>query len=305
MRIRTNEELEQINASLATYNENQWDFLGVIEQKAENYEYFNDMRDVSFDKPIKKVGNTIKTVLVTSVGVAAIAVIAIFLLIKGGVIGFKNQEYRDLQNASNVNMQDSVQVIQGEKASTDERLAINNQLSNYLTILQQQSGYSSLDNITKDSHFNNTYTDFTNQIQSSFDLNDCYARSLKAFGSYIRLKSVDEVIIEPNSGEYYAYIQVYYPAEIDIKDYVNANRYSYTKYFTTAESLDTANVMRYMLENLTVAKFTSKQTKYIQIRLVKQDNQFIIVDDSVFTELAIQGYSYCIDEIIKVLRNVN
>lgn len=305
MKIRTNEELEQINASLATYNENQWDFLGVIEQKAENYEYFNDMRDVSFDKPIRKAAHTLRTVICTAVGVLLIAAFALFLLYKGGVIGLSDKAYQDVKDATNINQQDTLQVIKGEKASTDDRLAINNQLSNYLTILQQQSGYSSLDNITKDSHFNNTYIDFTNKIQSSFDLNDCYARSLKAFGSYIRLKSVDEVVIEPNTGEYYAYIQIYYPAEIDVKDYVNANRYSYTKYFTTAESLDTANVMRYMLDNLAVSKFASKQSKYIQVRLVKKDNQFIIVDDSVFTELAMQGYSYCIDEIIKVLRNVN
>lgn len=305
MKIRTKEELEQINASLATYSENQWDFLGVVEQKAENYEYFNDMRDVSFDKPIRKTAHTLRTVICTAVGVLLIAALALFLLYKGGVIGLSDKAYQDVKGAANINQQAELQVIKGDKASTDERVAVNNQISNYLATLQQQGGYSSLDNIVKDSNFNNTYTNYTDQIQSSFDLNDCYARALRAFGSYIRLKSVDEVIIEPGTGEYYAYIQVYYPAEYDVKDYVNANRYAYTKHFTSVNSLDTASVMRYMLDNLAVAKFSPSTSKYIQVRLIKQDGQFILVDDSVFTELAIQGYTECVEQIMNILRNVN
>lgn len=305
MKIRTKEELEQINANLATYSENQWDFLGVIEQKAENYEYFNDMRDVSFDKPIRKTVQTIKIVICMTIGVLAIIALALFLLYKGGVIGISDNSYQEVKEAANINQQDTLQIIKGDKASTDERVAINNQISNYLATLQQQGGYSSLDNIVKDSNFNNTYTNYTNQMQSSFDLNDCYARALRAFGSYIKLKSVDEVIIEPNTGEYYAYIQVYYPSEYDVKDYVNANRYAYTKHFTSVNSLDTASVMRYMLDNLAVAKFTPSTSKYIQVRLIKQDGQFILVDDSVFTELAIQGYTECIEQIMNILRNVN
>lgn len=305
MKIRTKEELEQINASLATYNENQWDFLGVVEQKAENYEYFNDMRDVSFDKPIRNASYTIRIVLLTALGVLFITALALFLLYKGGLIGLSDKAYQEVKEAANINEQDTLQVIKGDKASTDERLAVNNLLSNYLATLQQQGGYSFLDTIVKDSNFNSTYTNYTNQIQSSFDLNDCYARALRAFGSYIKLKSVDEVIIEPSTGEYYAYIQIYYPSELDVKDYVNANRYAYTKYFTSANSLDTASVMRYMLDNLAVAKFTPSTSKYIQVRLIKQDDQFIIVDDSVFTELAIQGYSECIEQIMNILRNVN
>lgn len=294
IKVKTNEELKDLDDSLNLFTEDNWDFFGVSESEP-NYEYFNDIRDNSFDKDVTKSDRS-KTIL--------LCCMILCLFISLGLVGvnylglLKKDDYKSLyMNKDNVKSSMCIDYVKGESASNDDTRSIINVLNGYFGVLNSESSYEQLYTYCKmTSSFTDIYNSFTSKITSSYDINDCYARSLREFGSFCSLDSIDRVIYK--DGIYYCYANITIPSKDTIYEYVYENKYNFSKHFNST-NITEQEVIKYMIETLD----TFAVPKSPQTLCIKFSKDFKIIDDSIITSSCIDSYTECVNQIIQVAGN--
>lgn len=298
MKIRTNDEIRSIDSSLNLFEDTNWDFFGVLETQEPNYEYFNDVRDSSFDRNLG--GNktsSIKTALIIFVGTVAL-VCMVFIGIK--VVGLLDKDdYNNIQGISGVQSNSGIVYVEGTVASNNDTRQISQVLDSYCRTLQAENGYDDLYEYCKmTSSFGDTYNSFTNKIEIGYDLNDCYARSLRKFGGLCSLSEVTKVVEKDDI--YYCYAKLTIPSKSVMYEYVYENQYNFTKHFTS-NVVSEEEIVRYMIEVLDTNSLPITNQEVL-IKFIKLPNgDFRILDDSIITSSCIDAYTECVTQITKII----
>lgn len=297
MKIRTDAEIRNIDSNLNLFEDTNWDFFGVLETKEPNYEYFDDVRDSSFDRNIQSLGKGIKTFVI---GVISVGVLICMVLVGIKVTDILDKDdYKALQNISGVQNDVNTVYVDGEVASNNDIRAISEVMDSYCRVLSSESSYDSLYDYCKmTSSFADTYSSFTSKIEQGYDINDCYARSLRKFGGLCNLSEVTKVVLKDDV--YYCYVKLTIPTKSVMFEYVYENKYNFTKHFTSNNASE-EEIVRYMIEVLDTNSLPMTSQEVL-IKFVKtSDGEFKILDDGVITSSCIDAYTECVTQITKIV----
>lgn len=296
MNVKTQKEIKSLDDDLKLFDDDTWDFFGgVIDTKEENYEYFNDIRDTSFDK---KSGSKLKTFVCCSLIAFSFIALSLAALHYSGVLNRK--DYNAVSDMKSSNEGVMTNYISGDIASNDDLIEISDVLSSYFRVLKAENSYDDLyDYCNLTSTFADTYSSFTSKIKTSYDLNDCYARSLREFGGMCSLVDITKVIVKDDI--YYCYAEVSIPSSSEIYEYVYQNQYNMIKHFKSTQ-LSEENMIKYLLSATNVARIPTSNQE-ILIKMKCSSNGFKIVDDSCITSSCIDAYTETINQMTRVLNN--
>lgn len=300
MKVRTNEEVSNIDSDLNLFEDTNWDFFGVLETQEPNYEYFDDVRDSSFDRNLDIIGQKLKFGLITGFVVCSFAIMSVIGLKAVGF--FEPTDYDMLNNIQSIQAEAKSKYIKGNAVSDKDVQAITNNLTGYCEVLSSQTNYNQLYSYCKmTSSFADTYNSFTSKMQTSYDINDCYARSLRKYGSFCSVEEVTHVI--EKDGVYYCYAKLRIPSKSTMYEYVYTNQHDFAKHFKSNDTSE-EEIVRYMIESLD-ATAVPKSSQELCIKYVKNSNgEFKIIDDSIITSSCIDAYTECITQITNVIGNV-
>ena len=297
MKIRTNDEIRNIDSSLNLFEDTNWDFFGVLETKEPNYEYFDDVRDSSFDRSVQSIGKGIKSF---AIGLVSVGILVCMVLIGIKVTGILDKsDYNNIKDITGVQAGVQTVYVEGDVASNNDTRAISEVLNNYCRVLSEESSYDSLYDYCKmTSSFADTYNRFTSKIKVGYDINDCYARSLRKFGGFCSLNEVTKVIIKDDV--YYCYVKLTIPTKSVMFDYVYENKYNFTKHFTS-NSASEEEVVRYMIDVLDTNSLPMTSQEVLLKFVKTSSGEFKILDDSVITSSCIDAYTECVTQITKIV----
>lgn len=246
MNIRSPREIKSLDEDLHLFDDEHWDFLAVVDEQAENYEYFDDIRDTDFRKRSYSFSWLIPVLLVF---LCAFSVyIYISLSDKGDVDAIKNI-------SSVASGTGSVDRVNGVPADSKVLIEVSKQLQLYAGVLQQSSDYADLNSVVKDgSSVAEEYDTYKSSMETMYDINDCYARFIKNIGSAVRVNRINEILVK--DGVYYVYCDVSLPEIQDIREYVYLYDYNLTKEFTHKEITE-ENVGRYLADLMNTNRISS------------------------------------------------
>lgn len=295
--VRSQQEIFSLDEELNLFDEANWDFLNVSET-AENYEYYNDIRDIDFEE--ESALRIFKNELVPLFILGVVAILSIVLCL--GVLGvFKNsQNYENILGVENSDKSSTniVNYIDGDECNNSDLVLISKTLSNYCGILKAKSSYSNLNTLCSESSFFNCYKDYTDNIKESYDINDCYARGFSQFGSFISVNKIDRVIKKDNT--YYCYVYLNVPTNEDIFQYVYMHQYDIAKYFTNRE-INEENIVRFLLDTTEQSAISSTSVGYC-IEFEKSGSDFIIKNDKIFSDDAINSFKEATTQVTNIIR---
>lgn len=290
MRIRTQTELLSLDDELDLFKEDEWQFIGgVVNTKAENYQFYNDIRDTDFDITVNNA-EKFKN---------AMTILIIFLILGiGGVFIYNladrdKTEYNNLMNMSKLSVEDGTRAeyVKGKECSDNERYLIAQTVNAYFNVLRTGKAYTTLNGYCiGDSSFCNQYNKYTSQMRVNYDIYDCYARALRATGCYVTVNSIDKVIKKGN--KYYCYVVLNAPTTLDVENYVNTYKVNMTKYFTTNEQTDN-NFYRFLLKTMHDYAMPTTESVYC-FEMQKKGNEYYFVDDTQITSLCITDFTSAI-----------
>ena len=283
-----------LDIDLHVFDESEWEFLKV-DSKDQNFEYFKEVEDFNVQTPREHLFSILKYGIACGVLGTALVLGSTYLYYTIMKPHISTQE-EILAATSDINV--TLERVEGVQAGSDELISISDVLSNYFYIYGDNVNFSELNNYCMaGSNFATTEAYFRTNSKASYDDNDCYARELRCFSSYINLNRVNEVIAKDDT--YYAYISVSVPDEENLTQYYNSYRYSMTKYFGMYR-LDSANVARYLLD---INKDGNLPVKDIEmcIKLCKYDNTFKIIDDSQLTSICSETINTSVANVCNIL----
>lgn len=290
MRIREASEIVSLDEELNLFSESEWDFLNApLKEKSDNFQYYNDVRDTDFDIKVNNSEN-LKTAL-TIITILLIAIIGTGVLFR--FVNHDTADYNRLVSMSNNSIEEGnkLEYMDGETCSDDIFYAVSNTLNGYFSVLKTQEHYSYLSSYCSDnSTFNDKYNGYKGKMRTNYDIYDCYARALKATGTYCSFNRLDKVI--EKDGKYYAYVVLNVPTVVDVQNYVNTYKVNMTKYFTTNAQTDN-NFYRYLLTTMQDYAMPTTESMYC-FEMKKASNGFFIIDDSQVTDLCIQDFTSAI-----------
>ena len=296
MKVRSVNEVQSLDDELNLFEEDNWDFMAVLDNHDTNYEYFNDIRDTDFDKKSSSV--TLKS-LAPMICVAAFLLVAGFVTMKAVGVFDSNEDYQSVANTVTVKDSVSLQRVEGKQADSSELIDISKVLQTYFDVLRSESDYTQLNDYCKNSStFSSTYYTCTDKVVSLYDNNDCYARALREFGSFCSVGKVNEVIVKDNI--YYCYVNLNIPSSNDIYEYIYLYSYNMTKFFNMND-LTEANMVKYLLETTAENPISCTQTEYCLKFVKTQDGSFKIVDDSSITSICTDAYTNAISQMSSIL----
>lgn len=291
MKVKSKSEFQALDEELNLFEDAEWDFMKVVEEQEENYEFFDDIPDIDF--------NAKKAKMKTVAPFIGIVVIILFQSIwLGSLIREKpDEDYLNFQASLTKKQQE--EYIKGNEVSGSEFVEINSMLADYFKTLKSKQGYDTLNNICLNgSAFKREYDASLSKMESTYDKYDCNARALAEFGSYLNLNKIKKAV--ESDGTYYIYCDVTVPSKDDVAEYIHLYSYNLTKYFTSNE-VNTQNVARFLLETMSTNPVPTT-TKSICFEIIKvSDGSFRIVDDSEILNISSTAYSYSINQITKVL----
>lgn len=295
--VRTQQEIFSLDEELNLFDEVDWDFLNVSET-AENYEYYNDIRDLDFEE--ESALGIFKNELVPLIILGIITILSIILSL--GVLGVfkKSQSYESIlsMESSEKAGSNTMNYVDGNECSNSDMVAISKTLSNYCGILKTKSNYNDLNSICSESTFASSYKGYTDSIKESYDINDCYARGFSQFGSFISVNKIDRVI--EKDGTYYCYVYLNVPTSENIFQYVYMHQYDIAKYFTN-RSISEDNIIRYLIDTTEQSAITTTSVGYC-IEFEKQGESLVLKDDKVFTDDTINSFKEATSQVTSVIK---
>ena len=292
MKVKTRAELLSLDDELNLFDEEDWQFIGgVVDTKAENYQFYNDIRDTDFDIRVNNM-ETFKNIV--TVGIIFIILLSGIGILKYGFID-KNEkeEYNKLVALQDFTVEDGlkIQYKEGNACDMDVVYAVSTTINAYFNVLRTKSDYDILDTYCVDkSTLNNQYMKYTDKMNFNYDIYDCYARALKEMGSYCTVNRIDRVI--EKDGKYYCYVLLNVPTTIDVQNYVNTYKVNMTKYFTVNEQND-SNFYRFLLKTMEDYAMPTTANLYC-FELEKIDEDYYICDDEQITNLCVTDYTSAI-----------
>lgn len=290
MKIKSASELNMLDEKINLFNEPDWDFISGLDSQAENYEYFNDIRDTSFDK--RNVNPVIFLIGFFVVFLAVIIYIAYRYVNVGGDKAYATA--LGITSGSKSNLE----YIEGTEASGDTYAGVSEVLSSYFNTLNNKKGYNNLYTLCSvTSTYADTYNSKIKLVKSSFDHSDSFCRLFREYGSLVGLLKVNKVILK--DGIYYCYLGVSSPTVNTIREYAQANAINLTKEFQSYLPTE-ASIVKYWLELMSKSRVGSEPTE-ILLKLRPVNNTYQIIDDSVFTSLCIDAYSSSISYVSEIL----
>lgn len=295
--VRSQKEIFSLDEELNLFDEANWDFLNISET-SENYEYYNDIRDIDFAE--ESVLRIFKNELVPLIMLVIITVLSIVICL--GVLGVfkKNPSYNNVLSMENSDKSNSniINYIDGSECSNSELVSISKVLSNYCGVLKTKNTYDSLNSLCSESIFFNTYKGYTDSIKESYDLNDCYARGFSQFGSFISVNKIDKVIKKDNI--YYCYVYLNVPTNEDIFQYVYMHQYDIAKYFVNKD-ISEENIVKFLLDVTEQSAISSSSVGYC-IEFEKVGSDFIIKDDKVFSDDATNSFKEATTQVMNIIK---
>lgn len=291
MNIKAYGSIKSLDDDLNLFDDNEWDFIYSLDDTSENFEYFNDMRDLE-STDIKGM------VLRLSLVICLVLVTSIMVVNKSGVFDFS-----DYNKVANINSEESKLVqnyIDGEDCSNEDLVIISDILNNYFDCLRSESDYSNMYYYClSTSTFADTYNSFVNKIEYSYDTNDCYARALRKFGSLCSVGKINKVVVKDNV--YYCYTDLQVPTSSDVNSYIRLYSYNILKYFNTKD-INEKNIVKFILDISEDSPIPSSSNEYC-IKFTKSTTGDIkLYDDSEITKICISLYTDSIISITNILK---
>lgn len=292
MRIRDTADIVSLDEELNLFKEPDWDFLNQpVLEKSENWQFYNDVRDQDFNINVNNKEH-LKNAL-TVVTILAIACIGIGVL-KFGFMDNDKSDYERLVTMSNTSVEDGTKLtyIDGNICSDDIFYDVSNSINGYFSVLKSSSHLNYLSSYCSKnkSDFNAKYNEYKAKMKTNYDIYDCYARALKATGSYCTFNRLDKVIEKDD--KYYAYVILNVPTVVDVQNYVNTYKVNMTKYFTTNEQTDN-NFYRFLLTTMQDYAMPTTESMYC-FEMNKGKDGYYFVDDSEITKLCISDFTSAI-----------
>lgn len=294
MKIRSANEIQSLDDEINIFEEADWDFMSVVDNHDENFEYFNDIRDTDFDKrrPFKFSEHWIPIVAT----VCALIVCSSLAIKVSGILD--NDDYEAVQNIASVNQATNSNYVEGVEAESSELIDINKLLADYFTCLNTGSNYDDLyAACATTSNFADTYYAQTNKVQTLYDTNDCYARCLRKFGTLCRLNKINKVLIKDDI--YYCYLDVTIPVTTDVIEYIRIYSYNFTKKFASGV-LDEGSVVQFLLDTMETSTLPCSSTE-ICLKVVKKNGEFKLSDDTYITSTCSDAYTTAMSQLSSIL----
>lgn len=294
MNVRSKTEIANLDEELNLFDEDEWDFFQTLQPQDKNYEYFNDIMDKEFKKSI--IPDYIKSALIVSfISISCLVVVIIFFVQYGLVL---DTDYEATKGISSTG-KSTINYVDGKECSSEDLVEASKTLAGYFGVLRNKSGYNTLDMYCKDSSvFKSMYNMYLNQMKTSYDTNDCYARLLSAFGSYCTVNNIDKLI--EKDGKYYCYVVLNMPSQDDIYEYVYLYQYNFTKHFMSTDATE-GNIIRYLFD-LTEISAIPCTPQEICLELEKDGNgEFKIISDSIIVDNCVISYTNAINRIVSIL----
>ena len=281
MKIKSQAELSELDERINLFNEDDWDFFEIRELEDNNYEYFDDVRDLDFIKATKP--DWVST-LVPIVGI--ICLLATVVLVSCSVLGVWEKPSTNIVAQST-----EMSRVEGNECGNEAVVECSKTLSTYFGVLQSKSGYETLSTLCQNgSVFERNYTSLCDNIEASYDIYDGKARMLKELGSSCSVGKINEVI--EKDGLYYCYVTLSMPTSYDMYEYIYLYQYNLTKYFASNEVTE-ANVLKFLAETYQANKVPSTSAEYCLIF----DSEYKLVDDTqiynICDSAGVSGVSQC------------
>lgn len=295
MKVRSQYEIQSLDDELNLFEENDWDFMSVIDTQGNNYEYFNDIRDTDFD--IRKV-NPVTLISYVALATSILAMMLIVVLKVTNV--FDDAEWRELNSIQSVQGGGVVtQISGGEQATPEELIEVSNLLGSYLRCTQSRNEYHTLDAYcVGNSQFAKKYYDSVNSVITIYDINDCYARGLREFAAMYNISRINQVL--KKDGIYYCYVTVEYPTIYDVSEFIQMNNQTFVKKFQGGYDINEASVAKFLLEVITESP-PPKTTSDICLKVQSEDGDMMLVDDEFMLSMASDDYSVAVNQVLKSL----
>lgn len=287
MRIRTEQEVSQIDASLELISEDVWDFFDVKDDD-ENAKYFNDIQA----QQMKSLGSSV------SLGVFVLSIIGVIFICFVVFIGIgmimasrDNSDYERVKNIS-AGVTDQVEsTLVGNDISKDDMLSVSMVLQDYFVACQKI--VDNADTVKRLCNGNSSVYSFAdesfNDSQSMFDESDCFYRVLQ-----FQLSSIQDMIISQavysdanNSSEIICSVRLKWVSGDDLVSWVLANQVNINK-FATKNGVSRALAMRYLLINADNKSSFSTSQDYVTFTVKKVGDEYYL-DDAKFKQKCVDS----------------
>lgn len=295
MRVRDIKEIQSLDDDLHLFDETDWGFYDVLEEQNKNFEYFNDVPDNDFT--VKKGIKASDLFAMSSL--LAVIVLSLLLLFNSGI--FNDSDFNEIKNLRGVQESVNMSYVEGTEVSSSDLVEISTLLNRYFSIVKSEYDYGGLNELcdSGSSSFASTYYTATGKVKILFDENDCYARTLRKFGSFCTVGKIKKVI--ERDGIYYCYVDFSFPSIPDIQEYINLYSFNMTKFFKTHE-INEQNVVKFILDTAEANPMVCHTEEYC-IKLRKRGDTFVLASDAFLTDLCTSAYSSAVSQCTTLLGN--
>lgn len=295
MRVRAQADVQTLDDELHLFEEAEWDFMSIVDTRGNNYEYFNDIRDVDFDLRKPKVKEFLPYITI------GLCIVTMMFIVTMKVTNFfDDSEWRELNSIQSAMGGVGVaQVTGGREATADELIGVSNALNSYVGCVQMQSDYNGLDAMcVGKSQFAKKYYECVNSMMTIYDVHDCYARGLREFGALYRVNRINNVVFKDDI--YYCYVSVEYPTIYDVSEFIHSNSQMFVKKFKGGYDLNEASISKYLLEVVASSPVPCSLSE-VCIQVQESDGKFLLVDDSFMLGVAEDDYNIAVNQLLKSL----
>ena len=292
--MRTRQEIKNIDNDLDLFDLDDWCFENHYN---ENKDYYDVNFGGSIFKPsLQSLFMDIPLVLYTVLFIGLFGVII-------GIAMLKMKPDIDYQSvlALDTVMQQKREItyVDGVECDNEVIIEASKIFTDYFTILNNETGYDYLDSLCiNESHLNKVYKNYVKNMSFSYDMNDCYARLIRYFGSYCVLNKIQKVVYK--DGVYYCYMNMTIPSEQDIQVYIRLYSYNFTKHFTVTD-VNEANIVRYLYSMEGVSKIPCSEQVVCITMKKNTDGKLYIYDDSEITSICTRAYTKALNEVAALL----
>lgn len=295
MIVRSQSEVQSLDDELNLFEEADWDFMSVVGNRDNNFEYFNDIRDADFEVKHRSVKDYLSY---AALCVAFIAIVATVAINVTGI--FDNEEYAAVSDIQSMQSGMSVtQYVEGAVASSDELVEVSNILTSYFGCLRDARDYHGLDNYcSARSAFSNRYYGLVSSSTSIYDTSDCFARGLREFSSHYKFQRLNSVI--KSDDLYYCYATIEYSTIYDVIEFVNSNSQSFVQKFQGGKNITESQVAKFLLEVMAEKKIPTSVNE-VCLPFSKIDGVMLMTSDNDILLSASEAYNVALNQLLKLL----
>ena len=294
MQIQNNKiknEEWSLDDELDLFSDTDWKFIDTT--ITDNIEYYNDIRDTQFDGNNTN-DDSMRRFIAISLFSFAFIVLCMLGIQWSGVLNNRG-DYERVNNIQSVNSTEvKTSEREGDTVNDSEILiSADKTLTNYFTSLGTSS-FTELNDFCVHSSLADMYKDRKDNIKTTYDVNDCYARLLKTLALQSRKGRINEIRRVDN--KYLVYMNIALPTEADVSDFVYNNKYNLVKQFNTAE-LSTENIIQYILKLFEISKIGTTSAEYC----IELNEDFKIIDDSLLCDVYTNTYKDLLENIVQIV----